>query len=1449
MFAIMLLLLPFCGVELMAQIAAGGVYNLVNQENNQSMSAPSAEVVSSKATDLKDYSQLWYAESATDNSGRFALRNLSNGLYLRSSKKQSGPWTLVTKTDDNCYLYSVKVGEYFVINSTNDTKGYNCMHFDTGQGRVVCWSYDNANKSKWGLTTVNIPQADLEANWKNIEELGSVSNNVGVYQNALNALFVDKACTVLKNPNEDFANNAEFKKLSSELQQMVLKIQKQNWTENNANAAKPKWDHSYAQKFRVQLYEPYSDPVESAKALKINHHSNLNNPTGIYANGHQVLYVMVEGAIKDGASLYLSSVVGHNLPDGDCRKGTQLHEGLNIVTFWSDGNAVHINYVVETFKNGAMTQHKLSQYEPLKIHIEGGHINGYFNVVGDALYQADTNADWQYYEDRANLEDIILLGKYQTIQFYLNDTNGSHGLRYYFPEADVNAVMAEWDRIMMSERLNMGLLSQKEIDEANAKYPTLDDPSRGIYVNIAGEENGFYKDYSDAYRLHGLSFGTTNGYMYGSNEYSGYNVNTFGDIIGNITKAAGPTWGPAHEIGHQHQRLLNMNGLTEVSNNIFSNIAVWYNGRSTSRINVDGGDLMSILNVFNQENTDFFTNDRWALTQMNYKMWLYYHLAGHNNKFYPRLFEILRNDPMQISATQDGATSLLHLYKKCCLAAGEDLTDFFRAYGVFRPMDNRFVDDYTKSHYTMTQAQIDAAIKEVKSWNLPENHVLMLINDATADKTYGHDGKTQRELWSGVCSDLGSYIDFYVGKESKLTVPYVCHMEGNSVHMSGGKGGVGFLIYDRNGELLGFSDHYKFPVSARAQMALAKGNAKLYVANGDNSRVEVKIQNAEANEKQMLVDLLAKAENLMTLEDATGKNVGFYRPEALTDLKTVFAEAKKIADAGVPGSYLSAYEVLNDEVVKLQKNQFAKVGVVAGSAYTLVNRQYTNKWMSIGNDKMLKAEEGNLSEAGKWYLESAGGDGVYAIKSKSANSYVKDAKRSTQLKADQANGEFAYQLKDMGAGYFALICQDHEGLALHCDAYNKIVGWDPSSTASQWLIQAVELSETEATKIALKNLVRQTEDLTAKMAVVKSEVELQTTDANAAGYLWSNAPFKGNNGDKSTPENGYNLLDNNVNTHFHSEYWNNSVDNLDHYLKVDLGEGQAISEFVFHYETRNKDNAGEMPQTIVVEGSNDGTTFASIATINAGLPRTKATLYTSDLLTNGNSYRYLRFMVTATVDNAVCQGHKYFSMASFGIGYGKNKVVSVAAKYQSCLAQIEAAVKEMNAANAVLTSSQDATAIQSVKTALQSAYQALFEAFNEANNTGLSAKKDELHSLMDQVQLLLDECGTLSPGLQVSDPHVVNYLSSNADQNDCGDIHMLDGGGVAALIDGNPSTYFHSRWDGAVVNEPHFVQVDLGQDVKIQDFQFTYTTRQKAPDGNTSPAPTRIKVLGNLSFG
>lgn len=1428
-----MLLLLLVVIAAKAQLSDGKVYNFVNVGKATSMSIAANGVIVS-GTDQSNYSQLWYAAS---DGGGFTLRNLGNGRYLKSPNATSGAWSTVKEKDANCIFTASPVSGNYAIRVTGNSGGYNYMHAD-GSNNIVCWESSN-NNSQWTMKVVGIDAAALNANWNTLAGIDPSAATVATYQTHLNNLFSDKSCTTLK---KSFAsesavkNDADYKALPIALQQMVLKIYKNNWDENNYDNSKSIWESTYAKKYRVQLYEPYNNAGTAAEALGLNAHTNLNNPTGIFANDREPLYVMVEGTIKEGSSLYITSYTGHGKPGNSHSEGTQLTEGLNIIPSYGNGNNYLINYVVETFdtsdgKRGNKSKaRKLSDYAPLKIHIEGGYINGYYNKVGDNLYTPDTNSDWEYIEARATQTDVTVLGKYITLQFPFNDANteGNKGMKYYFNEQiNIQASIDEWDNVMLWERLLLGVL-----DEETTKAEALQSPySNKDVIEYTGNDGKYASGYGDYYNIHGLSFGVGgDAYMYGTWDHCGYHYSTMHSILVSMVNDAGTHWGPGHEIGHQHQKLLTVNGLTEVTNNLFSNVVLWFFGESTSRVNGSEGSLSNVLAAFNSEGSDFFTNNIWGQTQMYYKLFLYYHVLGYNTKFYPTLFEMLRQDPMSSGYEQNGATTLLHFYKKCCLASGDDLTEFFRAHGFFSVMDNRLVGDYSNSVYTSTQADIDAAIAEVKAMNYDENISVLFINDATGETIKSHKGDNLTLYGeTTVCAEVGSYGSF----EANTIPDYTYSVSGTTVTMEG-EGGTGFAVFNEDGEIIAFSDKKTFSISPECAAAIASGAAEIKAVQADNTIVEaVDVMDADDNaaKRTALGELLESAGGILTFKDETGTKVGYYRTAALTDLQTAYNSAKAVYDAMTEASYSAVYDVLYKEYTEVACDDYARIGIVPGNAYRLDNLYHTSRSMAVNtSNNQMFGYDTDGTDAQLWYFEPSATKGRYYLKNKATAKYPGNVSTSAILSADKTTTEdaYAYELRDMGNGVWALV----GNTGLHCASsqnYN-IVGWGVDAQATRWYITAVEVDNNTEALYDLQNLIGKTEALIAEVGeVTKVSSKLNLSESN----YYTNAPCKETAyGDQFT---SYDVLcDNNPATFLHTDY-SSQAPSEDHYIRIDLGSGQEEKLFNLHYRTR-KDGNLCAPTSVVIEASNDNSKWVILREITSGLPKTGNTEYSFADLGNGNAYRYIRMRVLNTSTSQKTNNHYYFIVSELGLSkisfvekldatYSSMSPGTLLAAYEACLA-----------AQSVLDAGNTA-AYANACTALEEKYNALLTAKKNVENSALNAKKVLLQTLIDNTTTLVNTCATV-----INSPASDLTLSATSGAG----VYYLTGGPAAPsqgsindLLDKNVTTQYTSNWNKQ--NEHPYLQVTSPDGKELNKFIFTFTSRY---DGN-GPTPATIVVSGS----
>ena len=227
---------------------------------------------------------------------------------------------------------------------------------------------------------------------------------------------------------------------------------------------------------------------------------------------------------------------------------------------------------------------------------------------------------------------------------------------------------------------------------------------------------------------------------------------------------------------------------------------------------------------------------------------------------------------------------------------------------------------------------------------------------------------------------------------------------------------------------------------------------------------------------------------------------------------------------------------------------------------------------------------------------------------------------------------------------------------------------DVKAEADEYCIWQIQ---DETKKVSLEN------KFAALKAGAYKPMALQTSDETAAGYLWSNAP------DQQEGLHPEYMLDGDVNTFFHSDW--HGVVNDPHYLEVDMGEGQSISEFSLSY-TRRMNNNNNRATEIIIEGSNDGENFTAIRTLTEaedGLPTVAGNdSYTSPMISCGAAYRYIRFTISK-----VNNGTIFFTFSEFGLGVKGNRfgiVTSAVAAAQAVLDDENATIADIAAAKAAL---------------------------------------------------------------------------------------------------------------------------------------------------------------------
>ena len=744
------------------ELKSGSYYRLVSTLYDK-VATETEDIVRSIAQDNENYSQYW---KLVKSGAGYTFQNVLSQKYIQIQSNTSNSYRTATAT---ATLYPRRTSDkweykWVIPNSSGGTQG---MHTASSQGyNVVLWTTD-ADASVWAFQEVTLTDEEIEAARSALQEFEELKKNLATYQAHLDNLFTDKACTTLKDNIQSLSDtqltaNEDFAALNDDIQQMVLKVKNNTWQQyTNTQTG---YTADYERFFRIadyQIYSNYVDMANSSNFTMSNAFGRLSGPTGIVANPGDFIYIYVNEDAKNECQLMLETVTTDGVA-GNHSTGTQtaLHEGLNV---YSPAQQVML-YIFHQLNN---TKKYLADYPDIKIHIEGGQLNGYWDAT-----RGMTNADWALLQQDLLKASPFLNLKTKHLVFQM-DTD----LVLAAEPKEMEGLMRIWEAIPMNEDRYMGV------------------------EDFEGRYNNIWNVFSGA-----------SSYMHSSTYGTWYTESTIPTVMNyNNMRQPGSLWGPSHEIGHNHQGSINVIGTTESSNNLFSNINRFEQGIQTSRRQLPCDVLLDQAN-----GTPWNGRSIWQTTGMFFQLYLYFHAMHHDDQFYPNLFRAMRKDPIN-KWSGKGTTDYLHLAKKICDVAQADLSEFFEAYGMFVPVDNYEVSDYANYVVTTTQADIDAARAYMQKYPKKLGNI-MFIDDhitpmkaADADNIFEgqpasngkkvNDTSQHDELGNGYSvGTAGDYEEYDGDPTYEVTTDYYT-ISGSTVRFNG-KGYVGHKFYDKQGNLI-----------------------------------------------------------------------------------------------------------------------------------------------------------------------------------------------------------------------------------------------------------------------------------------------------------------------------------------------------------------------------------------------------------------------------------------------------------------------------------------------------------------------------------------------------------------------------------------------------------------------------------------------------------------------
>lgn len=136
-----------------------------------------------------------------------------------------------------------------------------------------------------------------------------------------------------------------------------------------------------------------------------------------------------------------------------------------------------------------------------------------------------------------------------------------------------------------------------------------------------------------------------------------------------------------------------------------------------------------------------------------------------------------------------------------------------------------------------------------------------------------------------------------------------------------------------------------------------------------------------------------------------------------------------------------------------------------------------------------------------------------------------------------------------------------------------------------------------------------------------------------------------------------NLLDNTYSSYFHSAWQAQYGANENHYLQAEVSE--PVKEFSFYFKKRHNNN-NNRPVDMTILGSIDGETYTEITNITTGFPTVETRNdYLSEVITAPEAYKFFRFVINATNNNALTSGYPFFTYSEFYIFPNNEEVANM----------------------------------------------------------------------------------------------------------------------------------------------------------------------------------------------
>ena len=438
---------------------------------------------------------------------------------------------------------------------------------------------------------------------------------------------------------------------------------------------------TYTTDYRVAAYDCYDSPqwLSSQWNTPNKYYDQFQGVTGIVME--QGKHMLVVSDLPDSISADLKVVAWYTGKTGRYFDGNRpdirtynLHNGVNIIDY--DSPWTGLAYIAYFSEGHANTN------PPINVHFVGGTVNGYLtpDMTNEQMHRMTAEAPSRFIDVVSRKVHAVWTSAGMH-EFCKADDGKSPGYRQYMNILDT---LMTWEQRLVGFEKYGRVPRNRTLFYVNFIYSVLFQNNLGISTHVDNE-----RLYLNCRSL-----------LYDESE---------------------TIWGMSHEWGHQHQLAPNFcwTSVMEVTNNLSAYYNLMHLGYRYEQLDSEKrqGLEEAVRHYIDNETDDciFESNEVYDRVFERLfpflKLCNYFMNEGGKPDFLPDLYETLRHAEVTPDSTNI-VPYVLNFIRTASQLSGYNLLPYFERFGFLRVKSFEVVE-YVKSHYNLTQEQLDAFRKDM----------------------------------------------------------------------------------------------------------------------------------------------------------------------------------------------------------------------------------------------------------------------------------------------------------------------------------------------------------------------------------------------------------------------------------------------------------------------------------------------------------------------------------------------------------------------------------------------------------------------------------------------------------------------------------------------------------------------------------------------------------------